>query len=225
MQTISEKPRRNLERFVATTGKTEREYREWASEVGRRMHINTLDRLICAKLGIYTVSHLVQLITELPIGIDPDKVDDHLLQYSENPLELAKLWMDACADADAWVSVESVLDEHLAPFPKEDFERWGDKNWLPDVSRAWFRKTGRNIDVQVEQINEFASAQISIDAVIDFVRQNRPNSYRSPALERRERIEERFRELTSFRIKDYYAVHLIQSAYFSIPISTEPIPF
>ena len=107
MQSISEKPKRNLERFVAATGKTEREYQAWASEVGRRMHINTLDKMVCAKLGIYTVAHLALIPTPLPAGIDPDRVDAYLLEHSENPLEIAKLWQQT--GADAWVSVESVL--------------------------------------------------------------------------------------------------------------------
>ncbi|GAB3936961.1 hypothetical protein [Larkinella terrae] len=115
-------PRRNLDRFLTTTGKSEKEYYEWASEVGRRMHINTLDKMVCAKLGIYTVAHLALMPTPLPPDIDPERVDEHLFEQSQNPLEIAKLWQQACADADAWVSVESVLDEHLAPFPKEDFE-------------------------------------------------------------------------------------------------------
>lgn len=225
MQSISEKPKRNAERFMTATGKSENEYQAWATEVGRRMHINTLDKMVCAKLGLYTVAHLALIPTPLPAGIDPDRVDAYLLEHSENPLEIAKLWQQAVADADAWVSVESVLDEHLAPFPKDDFERWGDKNWLPDVSRSWFKKGGRNLDVQVDEINAVAPAQISIDAVIDFVRTHKPNTYQSPALAMRDRLDDRFRELTGFRIKDYYVAHLIRSAYFSQPATIETVPF
>ncbi|WP_421830235.1 hypothetical protein [Larkinella sp.] len=217
--------RRNLERFLATTGKTEKEYYEWATEVGRRMHINTLDKMVCAKLGLYTVAHLALIPTPLPADIDPERVDEYLYDHSQNPLEIAKLWKQACVDADAWVSVESVLDEHLAPFPKEDFERWGDKNWLPDVSRSWFKKTGRHLDVQVDEINAIAPAQVSIEAILDFVRTYKPNSYQSPAQVIRLNLEDRFRQLTGFRIKDYYVEHLIRSAHFSQPATTETVPF
>ena len=72
-------PKRNLERFMEATGKTEQEYYEWASEVGRRMHINKLDNLVCAKLGIYTVAHLVNMPTELPEGITLQEVDEFVL--------------------------------------------------------------------------------------------------------------------------------------------------
>ena len=96
MQAISEKPKRNT-----ATGKSENDYQARATEVGRWMHINTMYKMVCAKLGLYTVAHLVLIPTPLPAGIDPDRVDAYLLEHSENPLEIAKLWQQAVADADA----------------------------------------------------------------------------------------------------------------------------
>ncbi|GAB3936964.1 hypothetical protein [Larkinella terrae] len=94
------------------------------------------------------------------------------------------------------------------------------------MSRGWFKKTGRNIDVQVEEINAIAPAQVSIDAILEFVRTYKPNSYKSPALLIREQLEDRFKELTGFRIKDYYVDHLLRSAYFSRPATeAEAVPF
>ena len=39
--------RKNRNRFTATTGKTEKEYQQWASQVGQQTHTNTLDRSRC----------------------------------------------------------------------------------------------------------------------------------------------------------------------------------
>jgi len=81
---------RNMERFIQATGKNQADYQAWASQVGRQMHINSLDRLICAKLGIYTVAHLAKLSTRLPdIFWNEAQLDEYLLEHSQNPLELA----------------------------------------------------------------------------------------------------------------------------------------
>ena len=216
---------RNMERFIQATGKTQKDYLEWASQVGRQMHINTLDKLVCAKFGLYTVAHLPILATALPEGIDPEQVDDYLLVHSENPLEIARLWQSARVEADAWVSVESVLNEWLTGMPKEDYERWGDPNHLADVSRAWFKKGSRHLDVQLQEINEASPFVITEQDAIDFVTRYRPSSYKSPARLKLERLEERFKQLTTFKIKDYYADHLVRSAVPTVPALTEEVPF
>ena len=217
---------RNCERFIEATGKTEAEYQAWASQVGRQMHINTHDRLICAKLGIYTVAHLPQLPTRIPEGMwNEAEVDEHLLVHSENPLELARLWQSYRAEANAYMSIEVVLHECLRPFPKDDFTQNGDANWLPDVSKSWFKKTGLNLDVQVDEINEMAPFVITMDDVLEFVRKWKPGAFVSPPAIMLERIEERWKELTTFKIKDYYVEHLIKSAMIVQAYSTEETPF
>lgn len=227
MQVLTVTPKsRNLDRFIAATGKTEQEYQAWASQVGRQMHINTLDRLICAKLGVYTVAHLAQLPTRIPeLMWDEAQVDEHLLEFSENPLELAKLWQHYRNEARMFVSAESVLAEYLNPFPKEDFEKNGDANWLPDVSKSWFKKSGVNLDVQVDEINEVAPIRITMDDVLEYVRKWKPGCYKSLMDEMVGRIEERFKEVTTFRIKDYYAEHLLRSSMLVHSASTEEVPF
>lgn len=232
MEALTTTPKaRNLDRFIAATGKTEKEYQAWATQVGKQMHINTLDRIVCAKLGIYTVAHLPQLPTRIPeLMWDERQIDEHLLAHSENPLELAKLWRHYQIEARMYVSVESVLDEYLNPFPKADFERWGDVNCLGDVSKAWFRKEGTNrratpLDVQVDEINEVATIRITLDDIIRFVQNHKPNAYKSPMAEMVERIEERFKDVTTFRIKEYYADHLLRSSMLTHPALTEEVPF
>ncbi|MCX6216392.1 hypothetical protein [Spirosoma sp.] len=226
METLTTPKSRNLDRFITATGKTEKEYQQWATQVGKQMHINTLDRIICAKLGIYTVAHLPQLPTCIPeLMWDEQQIDEHLLANSENPLELARLWKTYHSEARMYVSVESVLAEYLNPFPKTDFEKNGDANWLPDVSKSWFKKTGINLDVQVDEINEVAPIRITMNDVIAFVRNWKPNAYKSPMQEMLERIEERFKAVTTFRIKEYYAEHLMRSSMLIHSASTEEVPF
>lgn len=216
---------RNRERFMAATGRTAIEYQEWASRVGRQMHINTLDRLICAKLGIYTVAHLAQVPTELPESLfEMRDQDAYLIENSQNPLELARLWKHYRNEVSMFVSVESVLAEYLDQFPRENFERWGDSNKLDQVGKTWFRRSGTPIDVQVQEINEVAPITVSIEDVVDFVATWRIGSYRSPMEQTLRRIEERFREVTTFRIKDYYADHLISMVTYMVP-SLNEVPF
>ena len=216
---------RNMERFMTTTGRTALEYQEWASRVGRQMHINTLDRLVCAKLNLYTVAHLVQVPTELPEGLyEVVDQDEFLIENSENPLELARLWKHFRNEVGMYVSAESVLAEYLDQFPKENFERWGDRNCLDMVGKTWFRKGGIPLDVQVDEINEMAPIRVTMDDVIYFVMRWKMGAYQSPAAFQVKRIEERFKELTTFRIKEYYADHLIASATLSVR-SLDEVPF
>ena len=226
MQATAAAPGRNLERFITATGKTEKEYQAWASQVGRQMHINTLDRLICARLGIYTVAHLAQLPTPLPVDIDnAEQETSYLLEHSENPLELARLWQSTRIDAEMYLSVETVLATYLRPFPKENFERFGDRNHLPDVSKSWFKKGGLELDVQIDEINETAPIKVSIEDAVEFVKSWKPAGYVSPPMWQLERIEERFYSLTTFKIKGYYAEHLLRSSLLHHPALTETVPF
>lgn len=227
METLTETPVRvrNRERFIQATGKTENDYQAWASQVGRQMHINTLDRLVCAKLGVYTVAHLAQLPTELPEDMhDEARVDEYLIANSENPLELAKLWKQYSNEAGMFLSVETVLAEYLNPFPKGDFERWGDANHMDGVAKQWFRKGGVNLDVQVDEINEVAPIRVTIDDVIEFVTKWKPGRFKSGVQETLEQVEERFKEVTTFKIKDYYAEHLLRSSMLT-RLPSDEVPF
>ncbi|MBO0933918.1 hypothetical protein [Fibrella aquatilis] len=219
-------PRTNLERFQAATNGSIADYQAWASQVGRKMHIGNLDRTICERMGIYTVAHLAQLPTPLPDGIDTEEQEhSYLLEHSTNPLELARMWQTARFDAEMHLSIEVVLSMHLRPFPKENFERWGDRNCLGDVSKSWFKKTGLELDVQIQEILEIAPVPVSIEDAIAFVKSWKPNGYVSPPAWLQARIEERFQSLTGFRIKDYYAEHLMRSALINHPALTDDVPF
>ena len=189
------------------------------------MHINTLDKLICATMNIYSVSHLSYLTTEISDLMSQEQLADYLFEHSQNPLEIAQLWQSAKTEENAWLDKNSVINEHLKPFPKTDFERWGDKNWLADVSKSWFNKEGLNLDVQIQEMNHLYELEITIDDVIEFVRTYRRNAYSSPAAQKVKALENRFKELTSFALKDYYAEHLIKANTFTQTIQTEDVPF
>ena len=204
--------RRNIDRFLEATGKTEKDYYTWATEVGRRMHINKLDGLVCAKLEIYTVAHLVNRPTLIPEGMPESEVDDFLGIHSENPYELAMLWKKVKGDAESWVSKESILNEWLTGIRKEDFERWGDKNHVADISKKWWSKEGLALDTRLQEINEMCllMEEITTEDAIDFIRAHRPGGYVNPAQKLVKHIEERFKLVTTFRIKDYYVEHLLK---------------
>lgn len=216
------KPKRNLERFLEATGKTEADYEKWATEVGQRMHIGTLDRLICEKFGVYMVAHLIQLPSEFPDDFDYNDMNA-IVDNTSNPYELAKMLVDTKGNAANWSCKESILNEKLAAFPKEDFERWGDKNCLSDVSKKWFDSEGIHLDVKMEIISTDSGIEITTEDAIDFVKKYKPNAYKNPMQVLLVRIEERFKEVTTFKIKDYYAEHLIKACEFSL--NTEVAPF
>lgn len=216
--------KRNMERFITATGKTENDYQEWASEVGRRMHINKLDSLVCAKFGIYSVGHLVHLPTELPLGIPENEVDNYLIENSKNPYELGKLWVKTKTDAQAWTCKESTIANSLSFFPKTDFEKFGDKNHLPDVGRAWFKADGLNLDTQAMEMSENSGFEITVQDLIDFVMKWRPRTYKNPADVKVKQLEGRFKEVTTFGVKDYYVEHLMKMCYFQKP-EIDELPF
>ncbi|MFN3378909.1 MAG: hypothetical protein ACK41O_05600 [Runella zeae] len=219
---VKPKVKRNMDRFMAMTGKSEKEYYEFATEVGRKMHINSLDKLICAKLNVYTVAHLVYVSTELPFGISENEVDEFLIEHSQNPYELGKLWLNAQAEVDSWICKESIVANSLTCFPKGDFEKWGDPNHLPDVSKSWFNKEGIHLDTQAMEMSENSGFEIEVQDLIDFVMKWRPRTYKSPALLRKKRIEARWKEVTTFSLKDYYVSHLIRMCQFEKPENDLP---
>ncbi|WP_273210487.1 hypothetical protein [Runella zeae] len=216
--------KRNLERFIAATGKTESDYQEWATEVGRKMHINKLDSLVCTKLGIYSAAHLIQLPTELPLGIPENEVEAYLIEHSQNPYELGKLWLKLQADAQAWACRESTIANSLTCFPKTDFEQHGDRNHLPDVSRAWFKADGIHIDVQAMEMSENSGFEITVQDIVEFVMKWRPRTYKNPAELKVKRLEERFKATTTFGMKDYYVAHLVKMCEYQAP-EQEEAPF
>lgn len=204
----------NCERHLAKhQGTTEDDYREFSRRTARKVTIGRFDAEICKKFGIYTVSHLSLLPSDLVEDMDLNDAMS-IIQITKNPYELAKMWVDTKKEAESYVSRESILDEHLAAFPKEDFERWGDVNHLRDVSKKWFAEGAIHLDVRIEIINETAALEVSIEDVIEFVKKYKPNTYKNPITLIKEEIEIQFKEVVGFSLKSYYAEHLIQACEF-----------
>jgi hypothetical protein len=214
-----------FKRFVEKTGGSSD---DWSSDVGRRIHINKLDALVCAKLNIYTVAHLSHIrATPVPEGLPLNEHDTYLIDHSENIYELSKLYVAASMNAEAWTCKESILNMFLTPFPKTDFERWGDANNLGSVARSWFRKDGTPLDVKIAEINElsFYCEEITIQDAIDFVMKYRSGTFKNPYALIRERVAERFRSVTSFHVKDYYLEHIINMCEIRLNTPDGDCPF
>jgi hypothetical protein len=222
---IGANAQRHIEKYEGTN---EAAYVEFAKRTARKVTISRLDQEICENLRIYAIAHLAFLPTDVgdAVLMSEHEFENHVILTSKNPYELAKVWLKLKADSESYVSVESVLNEYLPPFPKEDFERWGDKNCLSDVSKSWFHSKCMHLDVKVAELNSNTQIgiQVSIEDCIDFVRKFKPNTYKNPVQLQKEVVESRFKEIAGFNLKDYYAEHLIKSCEFRILEPTE-IPF
>ena len=215
---------KNLEKFLQKTGNTEPAYKSWATQVGQKMHINASDAIICQKCNIYTVAHLPQMPTNIPFGLSEIDLNQYIFKHSNNPYEIAQLWQETSHNANHHLWKEGVIAAMLLPFPKADFERFGDKNLLPDVSKKWFNPQGTNIDVQAMQISENCAADVTVQEIIDFVLAWKPACYQNPAQLFLLQIEARWFGLFGFKIKEYYANHLAKMAHLHAP-DLEPCPF
>jgi hypothetical protein len=216
---------RHMKKYAGTSNE---DYIEFAAQTARKVTTSRFDTEICERLDIYNIAHLPFKATQLPFGIEEYEADDYLLEHSNNPLELAELWQKAKANESSDSSKNFIISEFLKPFPKESFERFADKNWLSDVSKAWFNKDGLALDVQAQEMNSlfFVEDKITIDDLIEFVRTYKRYSYKSPATILVERIEQRFKDSAGFQIKDYYVEHLLKSCYPKYEIETfEDVPF
>ena len=193
-------------------GATITNYVAFSKITAQKVAISRMDTELCEKLNVYTVAHFFNFITDAPEQfMDENEYHSYLVENSKNPYELAKFWKKAKADAESWSCKESIIANLLPPFPKSCFERWGDKNWLKDVSKKWFNDKVCKLDVLVEIISSDAGIEISIDDCIDFVKKYKPDTYKNPKKLEQEIIEKRFKEIAGFNIKDYYAQHLIFS--------------
>ena len=203
---------RHIEKYE---GATEVNYVAFSKLTAQKVAISRMDSELCNRLNIYSVAHLFNFQTELPVELDSEnEYHAYLLEKSDNIYEIAKFWKQAKADAESWSCKESIIDKHLPPFPKKCFERWGDKNWLKDVSKKWFNEKATQLDVLVEVISSDSSIEILIDDCIEFVKKYKPNTYKNPKQLEQEMLEKRFKEIAGFNIKDYYADHIIRSNEF-----------
>ena len=196
---------------MAKTGQSEKEYRVWASSIGKRVHISSLDKTICRQTGVNSIADLITKRTE--------STYHHVLSNSANPYEIAVLWQDAKADLLTWHCKLSAIANGLRRFPKANLESHCDKKYLDSVSKKWFDQKGTHIDVQAMNMTESSGYEIDMQDIIDFVKSYAPGQYKNAIEIVMIDIEARWKELTGFVIKDYYVQHLLS---FEQPSVAEP---
>ena len=210
----------NFERHIKKYGEGS-DYEGFAKRTAQKVTISRHDGFLCEKFNVYNIAHLAFVNVNVPEHVDLNNPVE-IINTTTNPYELAKMWKDLEADARNYVSKETVISERFYGLKKADLERWGDKNW--NISKKWFFEDAIAIDVKVEALSEECGMEISIDDVLEFVKSYKPGEYKNPRLVLKERVEEKFKEVVGFQIKDYYAEHLIKSCEF-VKVSTDQYPF
>lgn len=206
-------------------GSTTEDYVDFARRTARKVVLNRCDYEICKANLIYSVSHLKYLAHEIPFWIEEWELFDYHLTHITNAYQLAKLWKNLKEEAEWYDSKECLIDEYLSVFPKECFERFGDKNWLSDVHRSWFNDKGVKLDVQLQQMNGVDSFSVEMDDIIYFVRTYKPKSYLTPPVVQMKKLEKYWKELFGFSLKDYYAEHLVKMNEFVLLTDNSEVPF
>jgi hypothetical protein len=196
------------------------DYISFSKRTAQKVTISRHDGFLCEKFNVYTISHLAHVNNTLPEGTDL-RNPDAIVENTSNPYELAKMWVDLKNDVENYISKESVISEKFYGLKKADLERFGDKNW--NISKKWFFEDAIGIDVKVEVLAEESGLEIGIDDVLDFVKSYKPGEYKNPMKVLREKVEDKFKEVAGFQIKDYYAEHLIKSCeYDSTAVNEYP---
>ncbi len=146
--------------------------------------------------------------TVIPEFFEPSEADDLLRTTSEHPLELAKIYLDLLLEERNDYSMEGAINDCLRPFPKDDFLRWGDKNWLSDVASSWFHKEGIALDAQAMEISEYFSGEVTENDLIEYVRMWKPGRYRTVFRRQLDELESRWFNLFGFKLSRKYAESL-----------------
>lgn len=197
---------RHLKKYGETTS-----YAELSKRTARKVTINRMDTEVCSKIGVYCVAHLAHLPgVELEENMSLFDFEDHIIKTTQNPYELAKLWLKNVASSYEVESVNDVIAEFISGIRKQDFERWGDTNNMANV-KTWLNQNVLPLDVMVEAVNSMERGpEIRIDDVIEFMIEHKPGKYLNQAGVRIKAIETAFKDLVGFGIKEYYAKHLVK---------------
>lgn len=211
----------NFERHIKKYGEGS-DYESFAKRTAQKVTISRHDGWICEKFNIYNIAHLVHIHNTVPEEIDITNPEE-IIDSTVNPYELARMWKDVSNDAVNYVDKWSIIAEKFYGMKESDFERWGDKNW--NISKKWFFPDAINLDVKVEALSEESGIEIGIEDVIQFVKDYKPGEYMNPRKQLLKKIESKFKEVTGFTIKPYYAEHLIKSCEYLEVSITDEVPF
>jgi hypothetical protein len=79
------------------------------------------------------------------------------------------------------------------------------------VSRKWWKAEATSLDGVLHEINdmELLNEEISFEDAIEFIKSYKPGGYVNPVWGLVARVERRFKEVTTFRLKSYYVDHLL----------------
>jgi hypothetical protein len=193
--------------FQRNEGATEEQYNQFSANVGHKIDTSHKHQQL--------LRFAMQFIpaTVIPDFFEPAEAEDLLRTTSEHPLELAKIYLSLLAEERNDFTKEGAINEHLRPFPKTDFERWGDKNWFTDVSNAWFHKEGTPLDVQAMEISEAYNGEVTENDLIEYVRQWKPGRYRTVYRRQLDDLENRWFDLFGFKLSKRYAESLTGLAW------------
>lgn len=183
-------------------GSTEEDYARFSTSVGHKIDTSHKHQQM--------LRFAIQFIppTFVPDFFESHEAADLIRETSVHPLELAKIYLHLVAEEKSDFSKDGVIAEHLRPFPKTDFERWGDANWLPDVSNAWFQKDGLNLDVQAIQISDYFNGEVTENDLVEYVKAWKPGKYRTVHRRQLDTLESRWLDLFGFKINKRYAESL-----------------
>ena len=202
---------KHLSQFIDRTNGTEQDYKKWATECGIKASHSFKDRQLGEK---FMVNSLAEFKTWEALDLEGctswKKVHNKILDECENPADLAACYLELLNDAKSDYSKAGFLNENLSPFPRTSFIQFGDKNWISDVSSAWFQADGVSLDVQAQELSGMFGKEILIDDIICFVRDFRKGKYKSAYQIYLKRYEERWAEWCGFRITKKYAEHLTE---------------
>ncbi|GAB3886044.1 hypothetical protein [Spirosoma agri] len=188
--------------FQKNEGATEAEYANFSSSVGQKIDTSHKHQQL--------LRFAMQFI---PLTVVPDFFEDHeaddlLRTTSEHPLELSRIYLDLLSEERSDYSKEGAINDCLRPFPKTDFERWGDANWLSDVSNAWFDKEGSPLGTQAMEISEYYNGEVTENDLVEYVRTWKPGKYRTVHKRQLDELEARWLDLFGFKISKRYAESL-----------------
>lgn len=202
----------------------EKHYVEFSRRTAQKVTISRHDTFLCEKLGIYNIAHLIHVHATLSENVNLNNPEE-IIEDTQSPYELAKMWLDISQDAAAFESKETLINQFVWLIKKDDFERFGDKNHINSISKRWFSNDTLAIDVKAQELSEMAGFEITVDDIIEFIKSNKPGEYQNPMEKLKVKIEDRFKELFGFGLKDYYAHHLVKSCEFKTVSLTSDYPF
>jgi len=187
---------KNLEKFLLKNpGKTESDYREWATNCGKAGFESRMDRAVLLALA--------QCRWKNTFGASSrEEYHQNLVQYSKNPLEIMQHYLNLHRERPDEFSKGFVIETFLQPFPKKDYERWGDKNNMRQVARKWFDANGVHLDVQCIALCEYFNNEITEEDVIEHITSE---PYRTENEKWIQDVEQMWKATYGFKITREYA--------------------